>query len=69
MAGDPYASLTIAVFAIPTPDFRFNQGGLKLNDRSGGDQKHKKDRQQHRRYEPLAKIEFVGDRHRTAFSE
>jgi len=35
------------------------RGGLPLNEHRGGDQQHKEDRQQYRRYEPLANAEFV----------
>ncbi len=38
-----------------------------MNIHRGSDQQRKKDRQHHRGYEPLAKIEFVCIRHLIAF--
>jgi hypothetical protein len=74
MAGTPYASLMIAVFAIPVsafcPDSRYQRvssGELPLNNGRGSDQQHKEDRQQHRGNKPLSKIEFAGAGHVTAF--
>ena len=74
MAGTPYASLMIAVFAIPVPAFcpdsryqRVSSGELPLNNGCGSDQQHKEDRQQHRGNKPLSKIEFAGVGHVTAF--
>ncbi|MDH2404196.1 hypothetical protein QCM77_30215 [Bradyrhizobium sp. SSUT18] len=34
-----------------------------MNEHRGSDQQHKKDRQQYRRYEPLANTEFVDIEH------
>jgi hypothetical protein len=58
MAGTPYAFLTGAFLAIC--DFLVCAGWLRANNDHGCDQQAEKDWQQHRRHQPLAKVEFSG---------
>jgi len=63
IAGTPYAFLTVDLLAIATLR-RFccavSAGRLRAEKDHGCDQQAEKDWQQHRRHQPLAKIELDG---------